>query len=95
MLKRLAMMAITAALALVPVTAAHASSNPLPPDLQKLEFPCVLKKIKPPSTGSSPTSSSHGPDTFDVESEYADDDGSDTTVEHDGHVEQDDYTYPC
>jgi hypothetical protein len=55
----------------------------------------VLKKIKPPNTGSSSTSSSHGPDTFDVESEYADDDGSDTTVEHDGHVEHDDYTYPC
>ena len=90
MLKRLAMTAITAALALTPVTAAHASSNPLPADLHKLEAPCVLKKIKPPNS-----TSNHPNESLDVENKYADDDGSDTTVEHDGHVEHDDFTYPC
>lgn len=94
MLKRLAMMAITAAFALVPVTAAHAGSSPLPPDLHKLEAPCLLKKIKPPNTGSVSTSN-HGNESLDAGNKYADDDGTHTTVESDATVEHDDFTYPC
>jgi hypothetical protein len=94
MLKRLATMAITAALALIPITAAHAGTDSRPPDLTKLEVPCVLKKIKPPSTGSVSTPN-HGNESLDVENKYADDDGSATTVEHDGWVEHDDFSYPC
>jgi hypothetical protein len=90
MLKRLATMAITAALALIPVTVAHAGSSPLPPDLHKLEQPCILKVIKPPNSGPTVPNESLG-----VENKYADDDGSHTTVEHDATVEHDDFTYPC
>jgi hypothetical protein len=88
MLKRIAMLAVTAAVAIVPVAAAEASVNPQPMPLK----PCVVKWIKAPTTttvtGQSPTT-----DSFDVENQYADDDGSENTIEHPASVEHDDMTY--
>jgi hypothetical protein len=88
MLKRIAMLAVTAAVAIVPAAAAEASVNPQPMPLQ----PCVVKWIKAPTTttvvGQSPTTNS-----FDVENQYADDDGSENTIEHPASVEHDDMTY--
>jgi hypothetical protein len=82
--KRLAMLAVTAALALVPASAtASVPSHPEPVPLK----PCVLKWIKAPSTTASyPTPP--GPDSFDVENGYAD-----SGADDDGTVEHDDLTY--
>jgi hypothetical protein len=52
----------------------------------------VVKWIKAPTTttvvGQPPTTNS-----FDVENQYADDDGSENTIEHPASVEHDDMTY--
>jgi hypothetical protein len=91
MFKRFALLAVTAALALVPVTAAYAGHAPGNPGLTQLK-PCVPKFIKAPST-TSITQASNGPDSLDVENKYADDDGTHNTVESDATVEHDDMTY--
>lgn len=81
MFKRLAMLAVLAAVALAPATAAQARPAPQPLD------DCVLKWIKPPSASTSyPTPP--GPDSFDVENQYAD-----SGQDDDGTVEHDDLTY--
>ena len=88
MLKRFAMLAATAALALVPVSAAEASrpSNPQPINL------CVVKWIKAPVTQSiveQGQSSMPQTDSFDVENPYA----HSGNASDDGTVEHDDMTY--
>ena len=88
MLKRLAMIAATAALALVPVSAAEASrpSTPQPINL------CVVKWIKAPVTQSiveQGQSSMPQTDSFDVENPYA----HSGNASDDGTVEHDDMTY--
>jgi hypothetical protein len=82
MFKRLAMLAVVAAVALVPATSAQARPlpNPQPIDL------CVVKWIKSPSQSSS-TQMPPGPDNFDVQNQYAD------SGQDDGTVDFDDMTY--
>ena len=80
MLKRLALLTVTAAVAVVPVSAAEAG---VPQNPQPIKD-CVLKWIKPPNSG--PTLPP-GPDSFDVENQYAD------SGQDDGTVEFDDLTY--
>jgi hypothetical protein len=82
--KRLAMLAVTAAVALVPATAAEASvpSNPQPMPLK----PCVVKWIQAPTThtiAEQAAASAPTVDSFDVENQYADSGADDGTVAHD------------
>lgn len=90
MLKRFAMLAATAALALVPVSAAEASrpSHPQPLPLK----PCVVKWILAPTTqtiAEQAQSTAPQVDSFDVENPYA----HSGNASDDGTVEHDDLTY--
>jgi hypothetical protein len=88
MLKRIAMLAATAALALVPVSAAEASRPSQP---QPLEL-CKVKWVLPPNTQTilqQGQSSMPQTDSFDVENPYA----HSGNASNDGTVEHDDLTY--
>jgi len=89
MLKRIAMLAVTAAVAIVPAAAAEASVNPQPMPLK----PCVVKWIKAPTTTTAVGQSTTTTNSLDVENQYADDDGSENTIEHPASVDHDDMTY--
>jgi opacity protein-like surface antigen len=81
--KRIAMLAVTAAVALVPAVAADASvpRNPQPMPLK----PCVVKWILAPTTNTTQTSSMPSIQDFDVENQYAagESEDDDSTVAHD------------
>ena len=84
--KRIAMLAVTASVALAGATAAEASAaqNPNPVPLK----PCVVKWILAPNThtiAEQAAASAPQTDSFDVENQYADSGGADDngTVAHD------------
>lgn len=98
MFKRFALIAVTAAVALVPATAqASRSAEPV-----KLDELCILKKIKPPEikwivddkTPSTSPADQAGHD-YDAENPYASGTEDDFTVHQDGQVEHDDFSHPC